>query len=158
MTSALLLLGTLAACGTSEDERNPKEVVNEEKQGDQQTSGIVAGEIQSDLTVVDLADNPKFVYKLKNQTTKDYTFMFTSSQRYDYSLKNESGEEIVRLSAISSYLQALSDETLKPGEELIYEFNLVEELSVGEYSLDVWLTSSSTKKDYKKTVNFAVLD
>ncbi|MBM7663153.1 hypothetical protein JOC85_004006 [Bacillus mesophilus] len=137
----------MTACGAGNSEQT------QGNGSDTNGSGIVAGEM-----VPSLAEKSTlmFEYKIKNQTESDVTLEFTSSQRYDFSVENKKGEEIYLFSSLASFLQALGKETVKPGEELVYEINVQEiGLEKGEYILNTWMTPKDGAK-YKVKTNFTV--
>lgn len=138
----LLVALLLAACGTQqgEDTENQPEEPETEESGtiDESTGDDTEGKMEPDIEHVN--DNV-YRYTLVNQTGEPHTFEFTSSQRYDFSLKNESGKEIFLFSSVSVYLQALGEETLDQGDNLSYEFEIPQlELEPGTYELSAWLT------------------
>ncbi|WLR54876.1 BsuPI-related putative proteinase inhibitor [Mesobacillus subterraneus] len=133
----ILLLGLLVTgCGTENQVSNN----NQDKRG----AGIVAGEMAASLT----EESPLiFQYEVKNQTEEEVTLEFTSSQRYDYSVKTKDGKEVFLFSSVASFLQALGEEAVKQGESLTYDIDLHElNLEKGDYILTVWLTPKGGKK------------
>jgi len=83
----------------------------------------------------------QYEYKVKNQTQETITLEFTSSQRVDYSVSTKEGQELFLYSSTASFLAALGEETIAPGEEFQYKINLTElNLQKGEYILTVWMT------------------
>lgn len=142
----ILLLGLLmTGCGTENQVSNN----NQDKGG----AGIVAGEMAASLT----EESPLiFQYEVKNQTEEEVTIEFTSSQRYDYSVKTKDGKEVFLFSSVASFLQALGEEKLKQGESLAYDIDLHElSLEKGEYILSVWMTPKDGKK-YEVSKEFTV--
>jgi ABC-type molybdate transport system substrate-binding protein len=142
----LLLLGLLiTGCGTGNQVSN-----NDEDKGG---AGIVAGEMAASLT----EESPLiFQYEVKNQTEEEVTLEFTSSQRYDYSVKTKDGNEVFLFSSVAAFLQVLGEEKLKQGDSLTYEINLHElSLEKGEYILTAWMTPKNGKK-YEVTKEFTV--
>ncbi|GAM15720.1 BsuPI-related putative proteinase inhibitor [Mesobacillus selenatarsenatis] len=142
----ILLLGLLmTGCGTGNQVSN-----NSENKGG---AGIVAGEIAASLT----EESPLiFQYEVKNQTEEEVTLEFTSSQRYDYSVKTKDGKEVFLFSSVASFLQALGEEKLKQGESLTYDIDLHElNLEKGDYILTVWMTPKGGKK-YEMSKEFTV--
>lgn len=124
-----LAVWLLAACGTETDDL-PE---------DPDTGGeIIEGEITSTL---EDAGSGNYRYTVKNDTQEAVTFNFTSGQRYDFTLTDDGGNEVFRMSSISMYTQALGEETIEAGEELPYEFQIPEaNLEPGTYTLEAWLT------------------
>jgi hypothetical protein len=146
----ILLLGALlSGCGT-ENKVSRDEPVNGTDKGGQ---GIVAGEMAASMT----QQSPLiFDYEVKNQTEQEVTLKFTSSQRYDYSVKTKDGEEIFLFSSTAAFLQALGEETLKQGDSLTYVIDLKDlSLEKGDYILSVWMTPKQGPK-YKVEKQFSV--
>ncbi|TYR76089.1 hypothetical protein FZC79_08010 [Rossellomorea vietnamensis] len=152
----LFMISMTAACGMSVEhgEDSGVEEVNNESQNDEEDSkedskedggqGIVAGEVEPSITK---NEKGQFVYTVKNQTEKEVTFEFSSSQRYDYAVKNSSGETIFLYSSAAAFMQVLGSETLAQGEELSYTIELPPgEDFEGAASLEVWLTPKGGKK------------
>ncbi|WP_456273332.1 BsuPI-related putative proteinase inhibitor [Bacillus sp. AK031] len=147
-----LTAGMTAACGlgVEQGEESGMEEVTNGSQGDNggeveeedKGQGIVAGEIAPSLTKT---EDGRFVYTVKNQTEKEVTFEFTSSQRYDYAVKN-AGETIYLFSSTAAFMQVLGEETLAQGEELSYTFELPPEAKGKGDTLEVWLTPKGGEK------------
>ncbi|WP_241535895.1 BsuPI-related putative proteinase inhibitor [Indiicoccus explosivorum] len=139
-TLLLLAVLFLTACGTAEVTPET-EVEEEEVSGEvngEASEGITAGELEPAIEPVD-ADT--YRYTLTNQTEEAVTFNFTSGQRFDFALLSESGEQLYLLSSVSTYIQALGEETIEPGGELSYEFDLPQlDLEPGTYTIKAWLT------------------
>ncbi|WP_428910031.1 BsuPI-related putative proteinase inhibitor [Niallia sp. Krafla_26] len=126
----ILLIGImLSGCGM---EDRSKDVVGEDRKSEGRGCELEPRLIEKEDLV--------FQYKVKNISERDVELEFTSSQRIDYSIKTKAGEEIFLYSSVTSFLQVLGKETIKPGEMLTYEIDLKElNLSQGEYLLTVWL-------------------
>jgi hypothetical protein len=132
----MLLMALLAACGTSED--TAEESPEEPEKSEANSGGIAAGEPEP---AIEQLDDQTYVYTVKNQTETPLTFDFTSSQRYDFALLDESGEQVFLQSSVSMYAQALGEETINQAEELRYEIEVPPlELEPGTYTLEAWLT------------------
>lgn len=119
----------LAACGTESD--NLPE--------DPDSGGeIIEGEVTSTIEEI---GNETYRYIVKNDTQEAVTFNFTSGQRYDFTLTDEEGIEVFRMSSVSMYTQALGEEILRQGEQLQYDIQVPEaNLEPGTYTLEVWMT------------------
>ncbi|MFE8702441.1 BsuPI-related putative proteinase inhibitor [Cytobacillus sp. FJAT-54145] len=128
----------LSACGTSN-----QDVAND--QGETNGSGgIVAGEVETSLIE---KDSLQYEYRLKNQTEEEIILEFPTSQRYDYTISTKDGTEKYRYSSTATFIQVEETETLKQGDELIYEINLSDiQLEKGEYVLSVWTTTKEGEK------------
>lgn len=130
---AIMAALMLAACGTESD--NLPE--------DTESGGeIIEGEVTS---TIEETDNGTYRYSVKNDTQEAVTFNFTSGQRYDFTLTDEQGNEVFRMSSVSMYTQALGEEILRQGEELQYEIQVPEaNLEPGTYTLEVWMTPTQS--------------
>lgn len=128
----LLLALFLAACGTTESANDEPDPQNGS------SGGIAAGEITA---TIEQLDDDTYRYTLKNQTEEAVTYDFTSGQRYDFALYNENDEQVFLFSSVSTYTQALGEETIKQAEELSYEFDVPQlDLAAGTYKIEAWLT------------------
>lgn len=126
---ALFAAIVLAACGTESDNQPEDPAPGGE---------IIEGEVTS---TIEETGNGTYRYTVKNDTQEAVTFNFTSGQRYDFTLTDEQGNEVFRMSSVSMYTQALGEEILRQGEELQYEIQVPEaNLEPGTYTLEVWMT------------------
>lgn len=126
---ALFAAMVLAACGTESDNQPEDPAPGGE---------IIEGEVTS---TIEETGNGTYRYTVKNDTQEAVTFNFTSGQRYDFTLTDEQGNEVFRMSSVSMYTQALGEEILRQGEELQYEIQVPEaNLDPGTYTLEVWMT------------------
>ncbi|MCT2535725.1 BsuPI-related putative proteinase inhibitor [Aquibacillus koreensis] len=171
-----LLIGILlVGCGTSStndsDEQNQDgktngsgEVTNhevdngsegEEESADGEDNGIIAGKVVPVLTET----NPLlYTYEVANQTEKEITLEFTSSQRFDYAVETKEGEQVYLYSSVASFMQALGEETIKQGGSLEFEINLNElDLEPGDYVLKAWMTPTGSKK-YEVSHDFTITE
>ena len=140
----LLFLGLmLAGCGTANQSNEPKS----------DGSGIVAGEV----TAVLKETSPMiFQYVVRNQTEKEVKLEFSSSQRFDYSVETQPGEQLYLFSSLTMFMAVLGEETIKQGESLNYDIDLHElGLKAGSYHLNVWMTPKDGKA-YLVTKEFTV--
>lgn len=148
MAAFILLLALsmfLAACGTSDSV--------EPDMGNGSSDGVVEDEVTA---LLEQMDNKLYRYTVNNQTDESMTFNFTSGQRYDFTISNEDGEELYRLSSVSSYTQALGEETLEPGDKLEYEFEIPPmDFESGIYTITAWLTPQEGQK-YEAEADFTV--
>lgn len=142
---AILFLG---GCGTA---REVEPVVSSgQKEGNMETGQEeVISHIQEVSPLL-------FQYHVINETEKDITLDFTSSQRFDYSIKNTDGEVVFLFSSVTSFLQVIGKEVLSQGNQLSYDINVKDvELSKGKYTLTAWMTPR-TGKAYSASINFSV--
>lgn len=125
----LIAAMVLASCGTESDNLSE----------DPDSGGeIIEGEVTS---AIEETGNGTYRYTVKNDTQEAVTFNFTSGQRYDFTLTDEEGVEVFRMSSVSMYTQALGEEILRQGERLQYDIQVPEaNLEPGTYTLEVWMT------------------
>ncbi|SDJ78217.1 BsuPI-related putative proteinase inhibitor [Sediminibacillus albus] len=136
-----------AGCGTGNDPNEEAEEVNGDGKGINE--GVIAGSLeeQSPLT---------YQYRVSNQTENEVKHEFSSSQRFDYSIADSSGEQVFLLSSVTSYIQVMGEEIIEPGGELVYDIDLQErDLPPGKYVLTAWLTPTDGKK-YEVKQEFTV--
>ena len=134
----------LTACGTTDagsgSEGNNENAENEE-----------AGEMKPAVK----EEDGTFRYILDNQTSEDVKFDFTSGQRFDFALSNETGDQVFLFSSVSMFTQALGEETVAAGDKLSYDLEVPElDLEPGTYTLEAWLTPEEgpafeAKTEYK---------
>lgn len=144
----IIAVFVLGGCGA---ERDVEPVLSSGKEeGNMDT---VQGEVVSRLNEV----SPLlFQYQVKNDSGKEITLDFTSSQRFDYSIINSNGEEVFLFSSVSSFLQVIGKEVLAPGDQLSYDINVKDvQLSKGKYSLHAWMTPR-TGKAYISSIEFTI--
>lgn len=83
-------------------------------------------------------------YTLYNGTDQPVTYEFSSGQRYDFVLIDSEGNTAFRFAAVSSFVQAIGEETIAGGEELSYDLEVPPlDLEAGEYTMKAWLTPVS---------------
>jgi hypothetical protein len=66
-------------------------------------------------------DTLKVKMKIENETSETVTFTHSSSQEYDFIIRDESGTEVYRWSSDKAFLTVIVKRTLGPGESLVYE-------------------------------------
>jgi hypothetical protein len=134
----------------SEDQKS-----GEQKRPEQQQNGIAAGQIESALQLQE-TQNAKgilFRYTLKNQTEKEKQFQFSTSQKFDYVIKDSSGKVVYQYSKNHMFMQVLSSLRLKQGDTFKQDL-LVKDLKPGSYELEVWLTPKGETEDYRQKITF----
>ncbi|MBD7963778.1 BsuPI-related putative proteinase inhibitor [Fictibacillus norfolkensis] len=127
----------------------------EERSGQDGQNGIVAGSIESTINVQE-QQNAKgilFRYELKNQTEKEKVFQFSSSQKFDYVIKDKNGKIVYQYSKNHMFMQVLSSLKLKQADVFKQDI-LVNNLDPGAYTLEVWLTPTGETEDYRQKITF----
>ena len=72
----------------------------------------------------------------------------------DYTLYKD-GQKQYTQSEVASFTQSLTEVTLTPNEEKTYEI-VLEDLTSGNYQLDVWFTAKEQYDNTKESINFVV--
>ena len=119
-----MLVFLLTACGAA-------------KEGNSKQKDDGSDRVTGDMEVVLKEKSPLiYQYEVKNLLKKEVTLKFSSSQRYDFSVETETGEQIYLFSSVAMFMAVLGEETIKQGETLQYEMNLHElDLKPGNYLL-----------------------
>jgi hypothetical protein len=161
----LCTITVVTACGnetrSSQLEGRESPVMGDGKQSEKQKrpddsqNDTFAEEIQSTLQMLE-PQNEKgivFRYTLKNETGKDKDFQFTSGQKFDYVIKDETGNVVYQYSQNHMFMQMLSSLKLKQGETFKQDI-LVKDLESGTYELEIWLTPKGETEDYRQKITF----
>lgn len=102
---------------------------------------------------------------LRNTSARPVTLNFSSGQRYDIVIRDEAGKEVFRDSARRTYVQVTGREEITQGERNYVEVVTLaslegQPLAVGRYTLEAWLTNSSSsagqRPQYAGTVAFEI--
>lgn len=128
---------------------------NEERSGQDGQNGIVAGNIEGTIKVQE-QQNAKgilFRYELTNQTEKEKVFQFSSSQKFDYVIKDKNGKVVYQYSKNHMFMQVLTSLKLKQADVFTQDI-LVNNLEPGSYTLEVWLTPTGETEDYRQKITF----
>jgi hypothetical protein len=141
-----LFLGCLTGCGPTKDPKPSETETSGTPDSNQTEKGIVAGSMEPSL-IEQEEKNGQLVYeyKIKNQTEKEKTFVFSSGQKIDFEVKDKNGEVVYRDSENKMYTQAIQEITLKQGEEFTQKL-ILPKLDSGSYTLTVWLTAKGESK------------
>jgi len=74
--------------------------------------------------------------KIFNHTKEDINFQFNTSQRYDFIIEDEKGNEIWRWSKDRMFAMVLGEEVLGPtNTEVVYTVEYTDKLSPGYYKI-----------------------
>jgi len=78
---------------------------------------------------------------LENEGPEPLTLEFSSSQRYDFEIRNAEDELVWRWSDEMGFAQMLGSETVEPGGELHYEEEITQTLDSGSYRVIGYITA-----------------
>lgn len=116
--------------------------------------GIVAGKLVPVINYTQKEDGTvEFNFEVVNQTEEEQALEFTSSQKYDFIIKNEAGEKVFQSSDEKMYAQMMETATIKQGEKLDLQEE-VQDLAAGKYTIEFWVTA--VDKELKHTIEFEV--
>jgi hypothetical protein len=98
---------------------------------------------ESSLTKVE-GDGYSFQYIIKNNSQKELTLTFNTSQEFNYILwrKDAKGTMVYDFSKDKSFSKRFHKKTLKSGEELAYNIELSHDYEPQTYILEVYMTSN----------------
>ncbi|MBU4349638.1 hypothetical protein KJ599_04890 [bacterium] len=92
--------------------------------------------ISTDKISYSINEPVKMTLKIFNYTEEDIVFHFNTSQRYDFIIEDEEGNEIWRWSKDRMFAMMLGEETLGPtNTEVIYTAEYNDRLSTGYYKV-----------------------
>ncbi|QTM99131.1 intracellular proteinase inhibitor (BsuPI) [Sediminibacillus dalangtanensis] len=141
----LLAAAILAGCGSNNQDEEAEEVNG----NDDGSLNQVNAELMEQSPLV-------YQYSVSNNSDEKIKLEFTSSQRYDYEITNDAGEQVFLFSSVTSFAQVMGEETLHPGDTLDYQIDLRErDMEPGDYLLTAWLTPSGGEK-YKAEQSFTI--
>ncbi|WP_442593659.1 BsuPI-related putative proteinase inhibitor [Neobacillus sp. D3-1R] len=154
--STFVLITSLVACGTSEKgtvepkkEVNGASPVNENK-------GIAAGKLVGSLSKGTQNGQQKYQFSIRNDKEKEEVLKYSSTQEFDYTIKDQSGVVVYTYSMDKMFAQTQSEKVLKPGEIINLDIDLTEDLKKlkpGTYQLEVW-SSALEQQDLRAETQF----
>eukprot|EP00130_Batrachochytrium_dendrobatidis_P008489 XP_006683364.1 hypothetical protein BATDEDRAFT_93129 [Batrachochytrium dendrobatidis JAM81] len=108
-----------------------------------------------ELAEAEAADNGKaFHYTVTNDSAEEIELSFTTSQRYEYELRNITEGTTTKYSDGRAFMQVLGDTKLAPGESVAYDISL-SSLKPGEYQLTVYLVAKNMS-EYVVSESFVI--
>jgi len=120
VASSVLGLGLWASGNTTSEERN-------------MSYGI---SMSTDKMSYSVGEPVIMTLKIFNYTKEDIAFHFNTSQRYDFIIEDEEGNEVWRWSKDRMFAMVLGEETLGPTTpEIIYTLKYQGKLSSGYYKI-----------------------
>ncbi|WP_430790463.1 BsuPI-related putative proteinase inhibitor [Virgibacillus flavescens] len=135
--------------GEKESENNEETPVksSENKEGVYATVELEKGSSSSES---------RLVYTIHNDSDKKITLPFSTSQKYDFRLKDKTGKVIQVYSKGKMFMQVTSEKEVLPGKKLSNSVKLPK-LQEGTYTIEMWLTSSYKDK-FKQEYQFEIGD
>ncbi|MFT8323389.1 MAG: BsuPI-related putative proteinase inhibitor [Bacillus sp. (in: firmicutes)] len=107
-------------------------------------------------------DEVELQLKLSNLGNQPKKLHFSSSQKYEISIKSEMGEEVYRYSLNKAFLQAIQDMTLKPNESYRWKEkwdykNNGKRVEAGDYTVEAVLASTQLDNPQEKIKTVATI-
>ncbi|GGC74387.1 hypothetical protein GCM10007216_01240 [Thalassobacillus devorans] len=169
----LMVLLFATACGADDNQGDSGDEGAEETMKEEETSSENE-ETEEDVikkAVNDLAmhseikaenDRVTFQFSLENQGDEAYELGFTSGQKYEIVVKNDSDEEVYRFSEGQMFTQALETKTLEPGDSMSFEEEWSDGVEPGDYNAAISIEANSVNsqtlesKPFQETKAFTV--
>ena len=117
----------LSACGTRSEELV--------EQLEPANSVQVAVSVTSDRDTYAPGDAIELRLELQNDTDRPLVLDFSTSQRYDFTILGSEGDTVWSSSAGRNFMQMLGQETVQPGQNLLYTEQISPELSAGTFQI-----------------------
>ncbi|RDW22206.1 hypothetical protein CWR48_00430 [Oceanobacillus arenosus] len=162
--SIILILGLIWGVFYLTNESNEQDTesdqgsTGEQNEGDESvTQQIVKADngLTFELAEVEAAGNGKaFHYTVTNDSTEEIELNFTTSQRYEYELRNITEGTTTKYSDGRAFMQVLGDTKLAPWESTGYDISL-QTLKPGEYQLTVFLVAKNMS-EYVVSESFVI--
>ena len=123
MVWALLLLDLLTGCPAKQTASSPMEP---------EVSVILA----ADKRIYAQGEPLELIIGLMNRTSRPLTLRFGTAQRYDFLVRDRSGQQVWRWSTERFFAQVLGEETVAPGGgELAYGVAVHQQFPAGRYTV-----------------------
>lgn len=128
-----------AACGSGEvdqkvggDDKTGYETPNDNENKEVITTEVVSTDLQF--------SDGFYTFTLKNNSDQDVDLTFSSSQEYEFQIKDSSGTIIYTYSMDKMFLQQIVEKKLTPGEEYVMSVDVeaFSSLEAGTYTLEIW--------------------
>ena len=114
---------TLSACGTRSEELEPANRVQ------------VAVSVTADQETYAPGDAIELRLELQNESDRPLVLDFSTSQRYDFIILGSEGDTVWSSSADRNFMQMLGQETVQPGQNLVYSEQIRPELPTGTFQI-----------------------
>jgi len=103
--------------------------------------------LEASLTKVK-GDEYSFRYGVKNNSEKEVTLTFNTSQEFNYILwrKDAKGTRVYAYDKDKSFKKEFHKKIVKPGEELTYEIHLNQKYAPQTYVLEAYMTSNEPEQ------------
>lgn len=99
--------------------------------------------VTTDRSMYGSGDEVEVRLRAWNTSDAAVTLEFTSGQRYDFQVQDVTGATVWTWSADRSFIQVLGEETLAPGEELVWTETVGATLEPGDYTAVGMVTNRS---------------
>ena len=114
--------------------------------------GALMDDVAATMEVKLQGDSVRLLLHVTNTGDAPLEFTFPSSQRYDFVVRDEAGEEVWRWSDGMAFMQAISHATLSPGET--WDFDVVWEPGNRTGRYEVVGRVTATEHDLQQSAAF----
>lgn len=116
LIAALTIVSILAGCADNNKQQHQRTKQDDEKSMDEVSLKLVANKKTAPETV-------ELSLNIKNNSNKPIKASYSSTKKFDFTVKNSAGEEIWHWSRGQMFAQILSEETLAAGKSLKFSAN-----------------------------------
>ena len=149
----ILLAGLmLTACQSGDEEVEDEQPADNEQEEQNENEGDE--NVDTELTFALTAEDDNMFYTVKNEGDTATTLQFSTSQKYDYEISDETGV-IAKYSEGKAFMQAVEEIELAAGDEQKFEVELPT-LDPGEYTINIYLTARDLAEISDKNETFEV--
>ncbi|AXI10576.1 hypothetical protein CV093_18615 [Oceanobacillus sp. 143] len=154
--SLILILGLIGVTYLLVNQSNEQDNNEVQNEGDDPVNQPkVTADNGLTFELVEVEGNGKaFKYTVTNEGSKEIKLSFTTSQRYEYELRNITEGTTTKYSNGRAFMQVLGDTKLAPGKSVSYDISLPT-LKPGEYQLTVYLVAKDMS-EYVVSESFVI--
>ncbi|QUI24121.1 hypothetical protein HZI73_18290 [Vallitalea pronyensis] len=153
--TVIVLIAVLTIGGIGYNMLQAKDEQKPEQKGDtnEVVQALLDGILEYRLTK---NDDGEITIALKNVSEQPFTLNYTSSQMYDFQLLQD-GKVTYLWSALVSFAAVISDKTLEPGEQEVYEIDTkILPVPVGEYEFQFYSVAQELQHEPKVTTKIDI--
>lgn len=156
VASLVVVLGTLVGCGQEEVKKAPEEYVSASRDtGSVKPTSV--GEymgLKVSLSEVSGQDGElKYMFIIKNDSTKTRVLDYSSSKLYDYTVRDNKSKKVFTFSSGKKFSDTPTKKKLVAGHFYEIELNLskdLNKLTPGDYTIEAWSSASDMKELFAK--------
>ncbi|MDZ5471864.1 BsuPI-related putative proteinase inhibitor [Bacillus sp. 31A1R] len=138
--SSVFLLGALSACGSTTDTGSAPTTGSKVESPTDTGTHVEELKLSTVLTRQIIDGKLTYKFSLRNDQDEEVNVKFSSTQRFDYVIKDNNNQVVYTYSADKMFGEMMTEKTLKKGEFFDSEIDLSEavpQLDEGEYTVEV---------------------